>query len=84
MAGGIRGTSENRPLHGTTGAALSTARATGYVVGDVMAEYIFNDTWSAQLNVSNVTNRTYGDQLYPGFVVSGAPRTALLTIAARF
>ncbi len=84
LAGGIRGTSENRPLAGTTGAALATARAAGYVVGDVMAEYARNETWSAQLNVSNVTNRTYGDQLYPGFVTSGAPRTTLLTLAARF
>lgn len=56
----------------------------GYVAGDVMAEYVIDETWSAQLNVSNVTNRTYGDQLYPGFVTSGAPRTTLLTIAARF
>lgn len=84
VAGGIRGTSENRPLAGTTGVALATARAAGYVVGDVMAEYVIGETWSAQLNVSNVTNRTYGDQLYPGFVTSGAPRTTLLTIAARF
>jgi catecholate siderophore receptor len=84
LAGGIHGASENRPLQGTSGAASTTARAAGYVVGDLMAEYVFNETWSAQLNVNNVTNRTYGDQLYPGFVISGAPRTTLLTVAARF
>jgi catecholate siderophore receptor len=84
LAGGVRGVSENRPLQGTTGAASTTNKAAGYVVGDVMAEYVFNDVWSAQLNVSNVTNRTYGDQLYPGFVISGAPRTTLLTVGARF
>jgi catecholate siderophore receptor len=84
LAGGIRGASENRPLQGTTGAAHTTARAAGYAVGDAMVEYVFDETWSAQFNVSNVTNRTYGDQLYPGFSISGAPRTALLTVAARF
>jgi catecholate siderophore receptor len=84
LAAGVHGASENRPLQGTTGAASTTARAAGYAVADAMAEYVFNDTWSAQLNVSNLTNRTYGDQLYPGFVITGAPRTALFTVAARF
>jgi catecholate siderophore receptor len=84
LAGGIHGASENRPLQGTTGAASTTARAASYMVGDLMAEYVFNDTWSAQLNITNVTDRIYGDQLYPGFVISGAPRTTLLTVAARF
>jgi catecholate siderophore receptor len=84
LAGGVHGASENRPLQGTTGAASTTARAAGYAIGDAMAEYVFNDTWSAQLNVNNVTNRTYGDQLYPGFVIAGAPRTALFTVTARF
>lgn len=84
LAVGARGASENRPLQGTTGAASTTARAAGYMVGDLMAEYIFNQTWSAQLNVNNFTNKTYGDQLYPGFVIAGAPRTTLLTVKANF
>lgn len=84
LAGGMRGASENRPLQGTTGAASTTAKAAGYVVGDVMAEYTINETWTAQLNVSNVTNKTYGDQLYPGFLITGTPRTTLLTVTSRF
>ncbi|WP_228535473.1 TonB-dependent receptor [Noviherbaspirillum malthae] len=84
LAGGVHGASENRPLQGTNGAASTTARASGYVVGDLMAEYVFNETWSAQFNVNNVTNKTFGDQLYPGFVISGPARSALLTVTARF
>lgn len=84
LAVGVRGASENRPLQGTTGAASTTNKAPGYAVADMMAEYTINETWSAQLNISNVTDRVYGDQLYPGFVISGLPRTTLLTLAARF
>ncbi|WP_420476904.1 TonB-dependent receptor [Noviherbaspirillum sp. ST9] len=84
IAGGIHGASVNRPLLGTSGAASQTAKAPGYVVGDLMAEYVIDDTWTAQLNINNVTNKTYGDQLYPGFSISGPARTALLTLVARF
>ncbi len=84
VAGGIHGASQNRPLSGATGAASATARAPGYVVGDVMVEYRINETFTTQLNVSNITNRTYGDQLYPGFVVLGEPRVVKLTLSARF
>jgi catecholate siderophore receptor len=84
VAGGVHGASQNRPLQGTTGAASTTANAPGYVVGDIMAEYVFNDMWTAQFNVNNVANRTYGDQLYPGFSISGPARTALLSVTARF
>jgi catecholate siderophore receptor len=84
LAGGIRGASQNRPLQGTSGAASTTAYVPGYVVGDLMAEYIFNETWSAQFNIKNVSNRTYGDQLYPGFVILGEGRTAALTIKSTF
>ncbi|WP_241673063.1 TonB-dependent receptor [Lacisediminimonas profundi] len=84
VAGGLHGASQNRPLQGTSGAASTTAQAPGYVVGDLMAEYVFNEKYTAQLNVNNVANRNYGDQLYPGFVITGAPRTALLSLIARF
>ena len=84
LAGGLRGASQNRPLQGTTGAASATAYVPGYVVGDVMVEYKFTPDLYAQLNVGNVTNRLYGDQLYPGFALAGAQRTVLLTVGARF
>ncbi|MDN4592031.1 TonB-dependent siderophore receptor [Xenophilus aerolatus] len=84
IAGGLRGASENRPLQGGSGAASYTARTPGYVVGDLMAEYKFTPDLYAQLNVTNVTNKLYGDQLYPGFAIAGQARTVLFTLGARF
>ena len=84
IAGGLRGASVNRPLQGTTGAASTTAKAPGYGVIDAMMEYNFTPDVYGQINVSNVTNRLYGDQLYPAFVIAGAPRTVLMTVGMRF
>ncbi|PRC91872.1 TonB-dependent receptor [Solimicrobium silvestre] len=84
VAGGVHGASENFALSGQTGAAYANARAPGYAVADLMLEYTIDPRWTAQLNVNNAFNRRYGDQLYPGFVVLGAPRTFLLTVATRF
>jgi catecholate siderophore receptor len=84
MGGGMHGASQNHPLQGTSGAASTTAQAPGYVVGDLFAEYVFNPTYTLQFNINNVANRSFGDQLYPGFVTYGAPRTALATLIARF
>ncbi|QIL45475.1 TonB-dependent siderophore receptor [Acidovorax sp. HDW3] len=84
LAGGLRGVSTNRPVSGATGAASQTARAPGYVAMDLMAEYQFTDTVYAKLNITNATNRTYGDQLYPGFVTLGEARNVRLTVGTRF
>jgi len=83
-AAGLRGASQNRPLQGTTGAASTTAYVPGYVAGDLMFEYKFTPDVYAQLNVINVANRLYGDQLYPGFVIPGTQRTVQATVGVRF
>lgn len=84
VAAGLRGASENRPLQGTSGAASTTAKAGGYTVVDAMAEYKFTPDTYAQLNVTNLANRTYGDQLYPGFSILGEGRSIKLTVGTRF
>ncbi|GAA4337937.1 TonB-dependent siderophore receptor [Variovorax defluvii] len=84
LAGGLRGASQNRPLQGQTGAASTTAYVPGYVVGDIMVEYKFTPDVFAQLNINNVTNKLYGDQLYPGFVIPGTQRTVQATVGVRF
>jgi catecholate siderophore receptor len=84
IAGGFNGASENRPLQGTSGAASTTAAAAGYVVADLMGEYKFTPATYAQLNISNIANKVYGDQLYPGFALTGAPRTIKFTVGTRF
>jgi len=79
IAAGINGRSRNYPL-----AVAGNNSARGYAVGDLMAEYKFTRDTYAQLNVINVGNKLYGDQLYPGFVVTGLPRTVKLTVGTRF
>lgn len=56
--------------------------ADSFVVADAMAEYTFNDAWSARLNVSNLTDKLYADSLYRGFYGPGAPRRVQLTLKA--
>jgi catecholate siderophore receptor len=84
VAGGVHGASENFALQGTTGAAQRTARAPGYAVVDLMAEYKMTPDLFLQLNVNNVGNRTYGDQLYPAFAVPGAGRAVVASIGYRY
>lgn len=58
--------------------------ADSFVTADAMAEYTFNDRWSARLNVSNLTDKLYADSLYRGFYAPGAPRRVQLTVKAMF
>ena len=84
VALGAHGATENRPLSGTTGAASATARVPGFVVADAMIEYKFTPDVYVQLNVNNLSNKAYGDQLYPGFTILGAKRQVLGTVGVRF
>ncbi|MBI2768527.1 MAG: TonB-dependent siderophore receptor [Burkholderiales bacterium] len=84
IAAGAHGASENRPLQGTSGAESTTARVPAYVVADAMVEYKFTPDVYVQLNVNNLTDKAYGDQLYPGFTVLGAKRQVLATLGVRY
>lgn len=55
-------------------------RGDDFTTFDVMGEYTINWRTSLRLNVTNVTNRLYADQLYTGFYVPGAARSAQLTL----
>ncbi|OYU12728.1 MAG: TonB-dependent siderophore receptor [Comamonadaceae bacterium PBBC1] len=55
-----------------------------FVVGDVMAEYAYSDALSFKANVSNVTNKLYADQLYPGHYIPGAGRLTQITASYKF
>jgi len=37
-----------------------------------------------KLNVTNLADILYGDQLYRGHAVAGAPRTVQLTVSTKF
>ncbi|MGE0800376.1 MAG: TonB-dependent receptor, partial [Lautropia sp.] len=81
---GARGVSENRPLQGGSGAAATNAKTPGYVAYDAMAEYTFTPDVYLQLNLTNLTNKVYGDQLYPTFYTPGEGRSAKLSLGVRF
>jgi catecholate siderophore receptor len=51
---------------------------------DAMAKYAFTPNIAAQLNVNNLTNRYYYDQLHFFHVVPGEGRTALLSLDIRY
>jgi catecholate siderophore receptor len=84
VGGGARGGSKNKPLQGGTSAASTTAGVPGYVAYDAMAEYAFTPDLFMQVNASNLTDKVYGDQLYPGFYTPGEARSVKLTFGVRF
>jgi catecholate siderophore receptor len=51
-----------------------------YWTFDLMAKYFFSDRWTLQLNVNNVFDKYYYEQLHPFHVVPGAGRVFLLTL----
>lgn len=55
-----------------------------FVTADAMAEYTFDERWSAKLNVTNLTDKLYADSLYRGFYVPGAARRVELTLKTMF
>lgn len=55
-----------------------------FVTGDLMAEYTFSEQVALKVNVTNVTNKYYADQLYTGHYIQGAPRIVQATLTTRF
>jgi catecholate siderophore receptor len=58
--------------------------APGYWTMQLMAKYPITPNISAQLNITNVTNTYYYDELHPGHIIIGPARAALFTLAAKF
>ena len=64
-------------------AADSKVRASKFITADVMAEYSDGPV-SFKLNVTNLADEHYADQLYRGHYIPGKPRTVQLTTALKF
>ncbi len=77
VGGGLTFRGEQKPTR-------SEFEVPAFVVGDLMAEYMHSEALTFKLNVSNVTNKLYADQLYPGHYVAGAGRLTQLTASYRF
>lgn len=55
----------------------------GYWTMDAMAKFDINQQWSVQLNVNNIFDKYYYEQLHPFHVVPGVGRVALITLNFR-
>jgi catecholate siderophore receptor len=58
--------------------------APGYWTMQLMVKYPITPNVSAQVNVTNVTNTYYYDELHPGHIIIGPARAALFTLSAKF
>jgi catecholate siderophore receptor len=56
----------------------------GYYTLSVMVKYYLTEQVSLQLNVDNLTDKFYYDQIHPAHVVPGAGRTALFSTNFKF
>lgn len=61
----------------------SLVRASKFITADAMAEYSDGPV-SFKLNVTNLADEHYADQLYRGHYIPGKPRTVQLTTALKF
>ena len=79
VGGGITFRSSQTPNRNPPGVV-----ALSFVIGDLMAQYDFNDSIGLMLNVTNLTNVYYADSLYSGHYIPGAPRSVQATLTVRF
>jgi catecholate siderophore receptor len=76
MGGGARYQSERLAQNAST----PVRRADGFWTFEAMAKYVFNENIQMQLNVYNLTDEYYLEQLHPWHVVPGAGRSAQLSV----
>jgi catecholate siderophore receptor len=54
------------------------------VAYDAMLEYTVSQDMYLQFNAVNLTDKVYGDQLYPGFYTPGEGRSLKATVGVKF
>jgi catecholate siderophore receptor len=78
---GLRTASTTAPLDPTTGLLKALP---GYWVGNAMVKRSLGSRVDVQVNLLNVTNEYYFDQLHPGHIVPGPGRTALVGLNFKY
>ena len=76
IGGGLTARSGTRPL-------LANFYAPKFISADLMAEYVSGNI-AFKLNLTNVADKLYADQLYRGHYIPGKPRTLQLTTTVTF
>ena len=59
-------------------------KAPGYWVMNALAKYPLTERVDVQVNVNNLTDKYYYDQLHPGHIVPGPGRSALIGLNFKF
>ena len=57
----------------------NTSQVPGYVRWDLTGAYQVNKNAGVRLNIQNMMNTTYFDQVHPGHVIPGDGRTFILS-----
>ncbi len=68
----------------TAGGVAFFKEVPGYWTMGLMAKAPLSDHVSLQLNLTNLTDNQFNDQLHPAHVVPGPGRTAMLTLAYKY
>lgn len=68
----------------TVGGVNFWKQVPSYWTSNAMAKYPLTDNVDLQLNVYNLTNKFYYDQIHPSHVVPGPGRSALFTISYKY
>jgi catecholate siderophore receptor len=76
-----RNASSTTPLDPTTGLVKQVP---GYWVFNAMLGHSLGEHVDLQVNVYNLANRYYYDQLHPGHIVLGPSRSALINLRFKF
>lgn len=80
LGGGLNFRSAQSPADVTAPAWEAPA----FVTADLMAEYTINPQFTVKANLSNVTDKLYGESLYRGHYIPGAGRMLQVALTARF
>ena len=83
IGGGARWQSESWNTLGLAGGGSIRNSQAAFAVVDAMVRYDINDTWSAQLNISNLFDKSYYHSASVA-AIYGEPRNATLTLVSRF
>lgn len=71
-------------LRGRQTPTRATWEVPAFATLDLMAEHTLSEAVTAKLNLTNVANRLYADQLYPGHYVPGTGRLLQMTVSWRY
>jgi catecholate siderophore receptor len=80
VGGGLNFRSKQAPADVTAPAWEAPA----FVTADLMAEYAINQQFVVKANLSNITDKLYGESLYRGHYVPGAGRMLQVSLSAKF